>query len=248
MRILHIFLTLLALLTTAAVADETKPSIRVVADEWPPFSGANLPQQGLSLHVITAVFEHAGYNVSSDVLPWARIMDGVQRNEFDVVGSLFFDPDLTDVLQYSRPFYATDVRLVQRVGDEHSYTSVADLAPYSIAVGDGLLYEDEFDSADYLNKITVTTTLQALQMVAFGRAELTLDSVDVVNYAMGTLEPSLAEQLEFVPGVMTSQEVHMAMRKDFPNRDQILADFSASLLAMQSDGTLAEILSEHVTP
>ncbi|WP_147111037.1 ABC transporter substrate-binding protein [Tateyamaria sp. syn59] len=248
MRLLYLSLAVWACLVTAIHADDGKPTIRVVADEWPPFSGAELPEQGMSLHVISAVFEHAGYTVVSDVLPWARIMDGVRRNEYDVVGSLFFDPGLTEFLEYSQPFYATDVQLVQRIGGSHSFTSVADLAPHSIAVGDGFLYEDEFDKADYLNKVTVTTTLQALQMVAFGRADLTLDSVDVVNYAMRTLDPSLDDQLEFVPGVMTSQEVHMAMRKDFPNRDQILSDFNASLQAMQSDGTLSDILAVHVDP
>ncbi|MBY5934105.1 transporter substrate-binding domain-containing protein [Tateyamaria omphalii] len=246
MKPLLIFLAIWTCFATSLHAASDKPTIRVVADEWPPFSGASLPQQGLSLHVIAAVFKHAGYQVDSDVLPWARIMDGVRRNEYDVVGSLFFDPDLTSFLQYSQPFYSTDVQLVQRIGGDHRYTNVADLQPYSIAVGDGFLYEDEFDSADYLNKTVVTTTLQALQMVAFERAELTLDSVDVVNYSMRNLDPSLSDRLEFVPGVMTSQDVHMAMRKDFPNRDQVMADFNASLRAMQSDGTLDDILALHV--
>ncbi|APX10723.1 substrate-binding periplasmic protein [Tateyamaria omphalii] len=246
MRPLHLSLALWTCVATALYADDSTPTIRVVADEWPPFSGAELPEKGLSLHVISAVFEHAGYAVDSDVLPWARIMDGVRRNEYDVVGSLFFDPDLTEFLEYSQPFYSTDIQLVQRRGEGHRFTNVGALAPHTIAVGDGFLYEDEFDGADHLNKVTVTTTLQALQMVAFGRIELTLDSVDVVNYAMNTLDPPLADQLEFVPGIMTSQEVHMAMRKDFPNRDQILSDFNASLQAMQSDGTLADILAVHV--
>ena len=229
-----------------AKADDTKPTIRAVADEWPPFSGAALPGRGLSLDVISAVFARAGYVVESDVLPWARIMDGARRSAFDVVGSLFLDEELKAFLEYSDPFYATDVRFVQRTGGTHVFTSVEDLRPYSFAVGDGFLYEDEFDRADYLNKVTVTTTLQAMQMVAFGRVDLTLDSVDVVNYAMRALDTSLADQLEFVPGTLTSQNIHMAMRKDFPNRDAVLADFNAALAEMRADGTLDAILQRHV--
>ena len=146
------------------------------------------------MHVIAATFERAGYAVETSVLPWARIMDGVRRNEYDVVGSRFYDPALTEFLTYGAPFYATEVRLVRRIGDIHEFTRVQDLRPHSIAVGDGFLYEDEFDRADYLNKVTVTTTLQALQMVAFERADLTLDSVDVVNYAMQTLDPTLSDR------------------------------------------------------
>ncbi|WP_299046280.1 transporter substrate-binding domain-containing protein [uncultured Tateyamaria sp.] len=231
--------------TVVQVAGDT-PTIRAVADEWPPFSGAGLPGRGLSLDVITEVFARAGYTVESDVVPWARIMDGARRSEFDVVGSLFLDEELTAFLDYSDPFYATDVHLVQRTGETYTFTSVPALRPYTIAVGDGFLYEDEFDRADYLNKVFVTTTLQAMQMVAFGRADLTLDSVDVVNYAMRILDPTLASQLEIVPGALTSQNIHMAMRNDFPNRDQVLGDFNAALADMRADGTLDAILDRHV--
>ncbi|MEM8655306.1 MAG: transporter substrate-binding domain-containing protein [Pseudomonadota bacterium] len=245
MKPLICLIAALLLLFPAAVRAD-KPTLHVVADEWPPFSGAALPDQGLSLHVISAVFERAGYPVKTDVLPWARIMDGARRSEFDVIGSLFFDPELTEFLSYADPFYATQVQLVERRGGGHSFTTVSALRPFSIAVGDGFLYEDEFDRADYLNKITVTTTLQALRMVAFGRADLTLDSVDVVNHAIHTIDPALADQLEIVPGVMTSQNIHMAMRKDHPQLDTALADFNTALRAMKADGTLEALLAQHV--
>lgn len=246
MRTILALVIAFATMATVSRADTAKPTIRAVADEWPPFSGATLPGQGLSLDVISAVFSRAGYAVDSQVIPWARIMDGARRNEFDVVGSLFFDSELEAVLAYSEPFYATDVRLVQQIGDKHTFTTVSDLRPYSIAVGDGFLYEDEFDRADYLNKVVVTTTLQAMQMVAFGRADLTLDSVDVINYAMRRLDPSLADQLEFVPGTLTSQNIHMGLRQDFPNRDQVLSDFNGALEEMRADGSLDALLERHV--
>lgn len=246
MKALFRLFVVAVLFVTPVHAGTGKATIRVVADEWPLFSGAELPYKGLSLHIISAVFERASYAVQNDVLPWARIMDGARRSEFDVVGSLFFDPALEEFLEYGEPFHTTDVRLVQRSGDTHAFTSVPDLQPLSIAVGDGFLYEDEFDRADYLNKVTVTTTLQALRMVAFGRVDVTLDSVDVVNYSTGTLDPDLAGQLEFVPGVMTSQDIHMATRKDLPNLDQTLEDFNATLLEMKMDGSLAAILAQHV--
>ena len=237
----------LALTTAAWAGSDDTQVIRLVADEWPPFSGANLPRQGLSLDVVSTVLETAGYQVETEVVPWARIMDGARRNEFDAVGSLFYDPEIATFMAYSDPFYSTEVQLVQRRGDSHSFTTVDALRPYTIAVGDGFLYEDEFDNADYLQKRTVTTTLQALRMVAFERADLTLDSVDVVNYAIATEDPSLADQLTFVPGVMTSQNIHVALRNDFPNVEAVLADFNTTLAAMRADGRLDALLDDHAS-
>lgn len=224
---------------------QTAPLI-AAADEWPPFSGASLPGQGMSLDVINAVLTEAGYDVQTEVVPWARIMGDVEIGRFDIIGSLFADPEMETYLIYSDPFYITDVQLVQRTGDSHAYTTVEALRPYTIAVGDGFLYQDEFDRADYLNKVVVTTTLQAIQMVAAGRADLTLDSVDVVRHAIADEDPSLQGRVEFAPGVLARQGIHMAIRRDVENSAQIVADFNAALAAMQSDGRLDTLLARHV--
>lgn len=219
--------------------------LRIVADEWPPFSGEQLPNKGISLDVISQVLSRAGYEVETEVVPWARIMDGASEGRYDVIGSLFYDRTLEEYLTYSDAFFATDVRLVQRRGDRKAFQTVPDLRPYSIAVGDGFLYSDEFDRADYLNKIVVTTTLQAVQMVAFGRADLTLDSVEVVRYAIQHDAPELDGKVEFAPGVVASQGVHMAVRNDLPNRVQVVEDFNRTLREMERDGSLAAILAKH---
>ncbi|MBT8154122.1 transporter substrate-binding domain-containing protein [Epibacterium ulvae] len=223
-------------------------TLKIVADEWPPFSGASLPSKGISLDVICEVLKRAGYQVETEVVPWARIMNGATSGQYDVIGSLFFDPALESYLTYADAFYETDVRLVQRSGAEHAYTSVDALRPFSIAVGDGFLYQDEFDRADYLNKVVVTTTLQAVQMVAHARVDLTLDSVDVVNYAVHSDDPTLNGRVEFAPGVLATQGIHMAVRNDLPNRDQVIQEFNTTLAAMRADGSLAKVLKKHVGP
>ena len=220
-------------------------TMTIVADEWPPFSGASLPNKGMSLDVISTVLTKAGYDVETEVLPWARIMNNAKLGKVDIVGSLFFDADLTQHLSYAEPFYQTDVQLVRRKGTDHAYTSVEALKPYSIAVGAGFLYQDEFDRADYLNKIVVTETLQAAQMVAAGRADLTLDSVDVINHVIYTDAPELASQLEVAPGVLASQGIYMAVRNSLPNRDSVIRDFNRVLQSMRDDGSLERLLAVH---
>ncbi|WP_299292518.1 transporter substrate-binding domain-containing protein [uncultured Tateyamaria sp.] len=241
----YVFAAILAVTATFAAAQDRV--LQVVADDWPPFSGPNLPDGGMSLDVIKAVLERAGYTVETRVVPWARIMDGARNGTVDIVGSLFADAELAKVLTYGDPFYATDIQLLQPVGAGHSYTSVEALRPYSIAVGDGFLYEETFDRADYLDKMVVTTTLQAVQMVAHGRADLTLDSVDVLRHVIEKDDPSLNDLVELVPGTMASQNLHMAVRTDLEGSAQIVADFNATLAEMRADGTLKALLQRHVS-
>lgn len=220
-------------------------TLTVVADEWPPFSGENLPNKGISLDVISTVLTRAGYEVRTSVLPWARIMNMASENNVEIVGSLFFDPEMTTHVTYAEPFFSTDVRLVAPTGSQIEYTSVEDLKPYSIAVGAGFLYQDEFDQADYLNKVEVTTTLQGMRMLADGRVDLTLDSEDVISYSVRNDDPSLADKITLTPGVLASQNIYMAVGNAVEDRHTIIADFNRVLGEMRTDGSLDRLLAVH---
>lgn len=220
-------------------------SLTVVADEWPPYSGEALPSKGLSLDVIRSVLERAGYQVEVAVIPWARIMDGARKGSFDVVGSLFLTENLKPHVTYSEPYYTTEVNFLRRVGARQTFAKPNDLRPFSIAVGDGFHHSEEFDSADYLNKVVVTTTLQSVQMVAHGRVELTLDSAEVIHHALEREDPSLQGMVEFLPKPLASRGIHMAVRNDLPMRDKVIADFNRMLGEMRKDGSFAALLANH---
>lgn len=148
---MSVFIRLLmvaCLLVSVSPAVAQQEKLTIFADEWPPFSGESLPNKGISLDVIATVLTQAGYDVETSVLPWARIMEMATANQIDIVGSLFFDPVMTEYVTYAEPFFSTDVRLVQQTGADHAYTSVKDLTPFSIAVGTRFLYQPEFDKAD----------------------------------------------------------------------------------------------------
>ncbi len=243
-KLTHFGMMIVLLLSAPPVFAEQK-ILTVVADEWPPFSGENLPNKGISLDVISTVLTRAGYDVRTSVLPWARIMNMASENDIEIVGSLFFDPAMTTHVTYAEPFFSTDVRLVAPSGSTVEYTSVKDLEPFSIAVGAGFLYQDEFDQADYLNKVEVTTTLQGMRMVADNRVDLTLDSEDVVNYSIRNDDPSLAERIVLTPGVLATQDIHMAVGNSVEDRHEIIADFNRVLGEMRADGSLDQLLALH---
>jgi len=240
------FLTALFFLTFAtSSALFGQQKLTIVADEWPPFSGIDLPNKGMSLDVISTVLTRAGYDVETKVIPWARIINGATEGEFNIVGSLFEDSDLKQYLTYADPFFQTEIKLIQRTGGTVEFNSVQQLTPYSIAVGEGFLYEEEFDRATYLNKVSVTTALQAIRMVAFDRVDLTLDSAEVINHAIYSEDPTLSERVEFVPGALAARGIHMAVPNNMPGSKDIVDDFNRVLKEMHADGSLERILAVH---
>ncbi len=247
MRIQFILIaTILSLLIPfSANATKAEPVINVVVDEWAPFGGKALVKGGISLDVITTVLSRAGYTVKSEIVPWERALNGVRSGTYDVIGNLFLDEELKEHLTFSQPFYETEVRFIQQKGKTHKYTDLNSLRPYSIAVGQGYLYEEDFDKADFLNKRVVTTVIQGVRMVANGRVDLTLDSTDVINYVINKEDPDIANKVEYLPNVLTTQAIHMGIRNDLPGRDQLAADFNRILSEMRADGSLENLLTKH---
>jgi len=183
--------------------------------------------------------------VETEVLPWARIMDGAPKGEFNIVGSLFYDAEVAGYMTYGEPFYSTEVHFAEKTGAGHAITGLDSVRPHSIAVGDGFLYEENFDRDQSLNKVVVTTALQGLQMVAYGRADLTLDSQEVLQYAIRVGDPTIGDRIRILPFVLATHDIHMAVSNSLPNSQAIVADFNRVLAEMKADGSLAALLAKH---
>lgn len=236
-----IFAALMSLAAPSGAADR----LTLVADEWPPFSGSDLPGQGISIDVTRAVLTRAGYEVETAILPWARVVHGAQSGEYDIVTSLFLDAEMQKHLYYSEPFYTTEVKFVQKKGGNIAYSDLQSIRPFSIAVGTGFLYAPEFDDADFLKKVDVTTTLQGIQMVAAGHVDLTLDSTDVIEHSILRGDRGLRERVEFLEPALIQQNIHMAVTLSRSDHAEIVANFNKALADMKSDGSFDRLFDKH---
>ena len=56
---------------TPALQAQNK-TIYMTSLEWPPYSGAKLPQQGVTIAASQAIFNAMGYDLVVDFYPWSR--------------------------------------------------------------------------------------------------------------------------------------------------------------------------------
>ncbi len=117
-------LNIVAFLAFSANPAAASEPLTLVADEWPPFSGSELPGQGLSMDVTRAVLERAGYDVKTAILPWARVMNGARTGEYDIITSLPPSDDLEELLNHSEPFYSTEVKFIQQKGGDIAFRGI----------------------------------------------------------------------------------------------------------------------------
>ncbi len=68
-------LACLAGLASPSPAAEPHPALRLTANIWEPYTGADLPRQGIASEIVTTALARAGYTAEISIMPWSRALD-----------------------------------------------------------------------------------------------------------------------------------------------------------------------------
>lgn len=157
MRPLLCVLGLLA--TMLATPSPGHAKLRLVADNWPPFTDAKMPGGGLATSIVTTALARAGYASGYEEVPWARALLGVGEGRYDVLINAWYNDSRANIGQFSSAYLSNRIRLLQRKGEAFSYKRLSDLYAYSIAVVRDYAYSPEFDGIPVCTKCRCATFL-----------------------------------------------------------------------------------------
>ncbi len=223
--------------------------VRFTSLEWPPYTGADLPEQGASTKVAMAAFEASGMALQVAFRPWMRAVDEA-KSDAAVAG--YFPEYHADSIEaefiFSERMGDSPLGFVERVADPIQWAALEDLKPYAIGTVDGYVNTAEFDAmaaAGDLKIDPVTDDATNLKKLARGRIDLAVMDRNVFHYLMQT-DPSLQEfagQLQFNETLMENKGLYLC----FTKRDgaQALVDaFNAGLQKVNYQTIEAEYLKQ----
>jgi polar amino acid transport system substrate-binding protein len=220
-------------------------TLRVANDSWPPFTDKSLPYNGLAIDLVSTALSRAGFSNSYEQVPWARAIQGLQRDRYDIIGAAWFAPDRAVFGQFSEPYLTNTLRFIRKKGSSIAYQQHSDLRPYDISVVRGYSYAPAFDSDSTLKKYPVSNFASAARMVAQQHAQLTVEDELVAQHAFNGELSDVREQLEFLPKPLSESPLHILVRRSHPQHQQIIDGFNAAMQAMRADGTYQMIIQRH---
>ncbi|WP_137885888.1 ABC transporter substrate-binding protein [Pseudomonas sp. 2FE] len=219
--------------------------LRLVADTWPPFTDASLPNNGLASDLVSAVLQRAGYSSEYIEVPWARALRGLQAGDYDVALGAWYDAQRAQYGLFSEAYLVNRIRFLQRKGADIQFDQLEDLRPYRIATVRGYAYQAQFDQDARLHKVPVMGFAMGARMLAAGRVQLTLEDELVARYYLKGELHALQGQLEFLPKPLSENGLHILVRRSHPQHRQIVAAFNRALREMRADGSYAQIFQRH---
>ncbi|QRY80985.1 amino acid ABC transporter substrate-binding protein [Pseudomonas sp. PDNC002] len=240
---LRLLLLLMCLCIGSALRAEEV--LRIAADRWPPYADQGLPGNGVAVDMVRAALKRAGFASAYIEVPWPRVLHGVKNGEYDLVADAWYTPEREVYGEYSEPYLINRVRLIKRRGSSITFTRLADLYPYRIAVVRGYSYSADFNNDPQLQRVPVFSFVNAAMMLQVGRVDLTLeDEITARHHFNGDLA-EVKEQLEFLPVPLAENGLRILVSRHNPRHAEIVAAFDKAIREMKADGSYDALMREH---
>lgn len=212
-RIAALAATLISLQATAADPPKT---LQLASLEWMPFSGATLPDDGLSGAVITEVEKRLGNKVKVQYFEWK---DAIAKVEADASFAGYFP------VYYTSERAETKCHLSQPIGKSETgigylkqspvqWKTVGDLAAFKIGVVEGYANSPEFDAAVKQGKQSVESTSSdtnnVRKLVAKKVPGIVVDK-QVLRFL--TMNTQAKDSVMFGETLLTENTLHVCFRR-----------------------------------
>jgi len=233
-------------LVSPSPAAEPHPTLRLTAHIWEPYTGADLPRQGIASEIVLTALARAGYPAEISIMPWSRALASVYQGNRDGVVGVWPTAERRARLAVSDSYLANELFLFYVRPELCTVNGLSVDASTRIGVGRDYDYSDAFMSRYGSALKPVDRVEQNLLKLQAGRIDMVLEDKRVVEFVVAR-QPG-TPLLTCTTQPVLSLPLHFGLRRGYPNADGIIAAFNVQLAAMKKDGTLDAITRRLAQP
>ncbi|MEQ9345231.1 MAG: transporter substrate-binding domain-containing protein [Thalassospira sp.] len=209
----------LMMATPAARANDpsspAKPVINLVTLDWPPYTGASLPDGGLLSHVVTKALDQVDIDHTIEVYPWKRaLLDTLRENGFEAIFPLYDNPERRRQFLFSEPIGTSPLGFVHMPSTNFSWETLTDLNGYSVGYVTGYGYESHLRAmleSTSMNSFGMRDDETLLRQLITGHVEVAVIDHNVARYLLHN-NPGLRDaenRVIYNPHLVIEQTIHV---------------------------------------
>jgi polar amino acid transport system substrate-binding protein len=241
----RIYFALIALLSVPLFSfGET---LRLVANIWEPFTGEQLPYDGLATEIVTTALKRAGYETEVRIKPWPRALQDVYLGKAAGIVAIWSTPERQKHVLLSKAYYTNKMVLLTRRDNPIKAKTLSDLTGKRIGVGRQYDYNEEFMNAQNFVKEPADNLLSNLNKMTAGRIDLILEEERIANFYLSTHWRDINNYANIAISADTLFKIPLffGISRAYPNHQAIISKFNTALQKMEEDGSLRAILEKH---
>jgi len=222
--------------------------IIMVTEEWPPFRINNSSTlsgfSGIDIDLMKKLERSLGIPIEIQRHPWARALEMMREGQADMITGIAFTDERSQFIQYVPSSYAavTPVFYTQK-GKGSSIRSYEDLYGKSIGYSTNSFYYEPFSSDTTLKKVSLTTEVQILQMLALARLDVAIGTDPNMSWDVKRL--GFGDKLEMTayrPSATTELFIGISRKSSVVTMANAIDE---AIRTMKSDGSLSDIIGAY---
>jgi polar amino acid transport system substrate-binding protein len=243
-------LAVLCLLGFCRLLAADTSDIRLSTLEWPPYTGATLPDGGYATAVVRAAFAAEGRTVEIRFYPWARALSLAETGRIDGVFPEYYDPQQRPALLLSAPFPGGPAGLLKLSHRAISLNAPPGAAPadgfsqlsgLKIGLVRGYLNHPRLDAEPGLRREYARDDLQNLSKLLAGRVDLIFIDIKVAEALIREHFPDQQQRFEALQPPLLQPTLHLAVSRATANAEAILQSFNQGLEKITQSGELQRL-------
>ncbi|UXH78511.1 substrate-binding periplasmic protein [Roseateles amylovorans] len=226
--------------STVAVPDGAP--VRLVATEFPPYTGTALPGGGIACEITRAALRQAGLSMTLQFRPWARALLEFQRGEHDGVIGAWRSPERERTMWFPAPLgIVNQIGFMARAEARHRVDDLDRLGGLRIGTVNGYANPERFDRAR-LRVEPAVDDLANLRKLLARRIDLALIDKGVAAHLIDTQLREAAGRLVWLDPVITEFPLYTVFSRGRAEGDRFAAALTRGIGEMQGSGRLAELV------
>lgn len=230
----------LALFMVLATLPASAETLYLTSLEWPPYTGANLAEDGASAKVLREALAKAGMELDIKFYPWQRAVN-TAKNDQNFIGYFpeYYAESIEQDFIFSEPIGTSPLGFIERKENPVSWSSLEELKKHSIGVVSGYVNTAEFDAmmaSGELKTEGVADDATNIKKVAAGRIDLAVMDKNVFHYLLQTNPElqGLADKLQFNDKLLENKKLFVCVRKS-PEGEAAVAKINKGVAAIDVD-------------
>lgn len=230
-------------LSFAAASISLAEEIRIVTDDWTPYYGKDLQDQGFFSVIVKEAFKKAGYEPTLAFVPWKRAEETAKAGKEDVLLGAYYTKEREEFFIFSDPILGASMNaMVKKDSDIQFSGDLHDFKSLKMGKVRGYKISEEFNTADYLNVEEATTLEQNIRKLLAGRIDVLIESpivaMDLMNHTFSQAE---RDSVTFIEPPIVNNDLYICFSKKRPNAEIVAKKFNAALSEMKKNGELDAI-------
>jgi len=209
------YLLALCLIGCVLTAHAT-PKVYMTSLNWPPYSGEEIEENGLSVAIAREAFAAMGYELVVEFRPWVRSVTLAAKRDL-YIGYFPEYKFETDEFIFSDSIGSGPLGFVENIKQPIDWSQLEDLSLYRIGVVQGYVNTAEFDRLVELGEIQVEASADDthnIYKVAKGRLDLAVIDSNVLRYLIRSDSRSglLAKRLQMNKKLLAEKQLYLAFK------------------------------------